>query len=373
MTTGIYLDYNATSPIRHDVITLVAAVMTEGGNPSSVHASGRRARQRVETARRKLAALVGCKPQEIIFTSGGTEANNMALNGFPTRSLMVSAGEHDSILAPAVLAPGTHLILDCNGIVDLPTLEAALKASDTPVLVSIMLANNETGVLQPIRQITELVHEYGGLIHTDAIQAVGKISLNFKDLGVDLMTVSAHKIGGPQGQGALIVREGLPLEAGQRGGGQELGRRGGTENVAGIAGFGLAAEMAQAELDQMQIIAGLRDDMERQLKQFCADATVYGAAVERLPNTCCLSMPGVNSELQVMNFDLAGIAVSAGSACSSGKVKASHVLTAMGTSEIEASEAIRISLGRGTTAAEIDKFIEIWQKLYEKKTPKTSA
>ncbi len=373
MTTGIYLDYNATSPIRPDVITLVAEVMAEGGNPSSVHASGRRARQRVETARRKLAALVGSKPQEIIFTSGGTEANNMALKGFPARALLVSAGEHDSILAPAVLASATHLVLNGNGIVDLPALEVALKASDAPMLVSVMLANNETGVLQPIGQIAELVHKFDGLIHTDAIQAVGKIPLNFKDLGVDLMTVSAHKVGGPQGQGALIVREGLPLEAGLRGGGQELGRRGGTENVAGIAGFGLAAEMAQAELDQMQDIAHLRDDMEQRLTQFCPDAVIYGAAVARLPNTCCLSMPGVNSELQVMNFDLAGIAVSAGSACSSGKVKASHVLTAMGASESAASQAIRISLGRGTTAAEIDKFVEVWQKLYEKKTPKTAA
>ncbi len=373
MTSGIYLDYNATAPIRPDVISLVCEVMTEGGNPSSVHARGRKARARVETARRQLSQLLGSKPQEIIFTSGGTEANNMVFGGFDGRTLIVSAGEHDSVGAPALHQNAKVIPLQPNGLLDLAALKALLAAADDPVLVSVMLANNETGVIQPIAEIAELVHEKGGLLHTDAIQAVGKIAVDFAQLNVDMMTVSSHKIGGPQGQGALLLREGLPIQTRQRGGGQELGRRGGTENVAGIAGFGLAAELAANELDKMPGLASLREKMETEITQFCSNCVIYGKEVSRLPGTSCLSMPGVNAELQVMNFDLAGIAVSAGSACSSGKVKASHVLTAMGASEDAASEAIRVSLGRLTTPEEIAKFVEVWQKLYHKKGSKTAA
>jgi cysteine desulfurase len=373
MTSSIYLDYNATAPIRPDVISLVCEVMNEGGNPSSVHSRGRKARARVEGARRQLSNLLGSKPQEIIFTSGGTEANNMVFSGFAGRTLIVSAGEHDSVVAPAH-HQNAHLVpLRSNGLIDLTKLQSILDATDEPALVSVMMANNETGVIQPIADIAAMVHEKGGLLHTDAIQAVGKIPVEFANLNVDMMTVSSHKIGGPQGQGALILREGLPITTRQRGGGQELGRRGGTENVAGIAGFGLAAELAAGEFDQMSDLERLRDHMEIEITQFCPNCVIYGADVSRLPGTSCLSMPGVNAELQVMNFDLAGIAVSAGSACSSGKVKASHVLTAMGASEDAASEAIRVSLGRLTTAEEIAKFVEVWQKLYDKKGSKSAA
>jgi len=373
MKNAIYLDYNATCPIRPEIIELVSSVMTEGGNPSSVHAHGRKARGRVEDARRQISKLIDCKPQEIIFTSGGTEANNMALNAVKGCTVMTALGEHDSVLAPANLNNVRDIACRPNGLIDLEDLKTALEAAQTQSFVSIMLANNETGVCQPIAEIAELVHSLGGLLHTDAIQAVGKIPVSFRDMGVDMMSVSGHKIGGPQGQGTLVVREGLVIKPGQIGGGQELGRRGGTENVAGIAGFGLAAEMAGADLHRYLSVEDLRNTMEAELSDFCSGAVIYGANSTRLPNTSCLSMPGVTAELQVMNFDLAGIAISAGSACSSGKVKASHVLVAMGANEIEAGEAIRVSLGRETTRAEIDRFVEVWKKLYEKKSPRFAA
>ncbi|WP_199899441.1 aminotransferase class V-fold PLP-dependent enzyme [Sneathiella glossodoripedis] len=345
MTHAIYLDYNATAPIRPEVISLVSEVMSEGGNPSSVHALGRKARARVEGARRQLASLVECKAQEIIFTSGGTEANNMVFNGFEGRKLIIGAGEHDSVLASAMQQNAVQVPLNTDGVIDLDALNSLLSTIEEPALISVMMANNETGVIQPISEIVELAREHSALVHTDAIQAVGKIPVSFSNLGVDIMTVSSHKIGGPQGQGALILREGVPISAGQKGGGQELGRRGGTENVAGIAGFGLAAEMAALEIDKISALAELRDHLEAEITQYCPHAVIYGKSALRLPTTSCISMPGVGAELQVMNFDLAGIAVSAGSACSSGKVKASHVLTAMGASDEAASEAIRVSLG----------------------------
>ncbi|MCG8491185.1 MAG: cysteine desulfurase [Sneathiellales bacterium] len=369
MKTEIYLDYNATAPIRPEVIDRVAEVMREGGNPSSVHGAGRKAKARLETARRQIADLVDCKPQEVIFTSGGTESNNLALLAFAARPQIVSSAEHDSILAVDSGRTVKSVDIQANGEIDPEHLAHLLDACEEAPLVSIMFANNETGVLQPIREIAELVHEKGGIIHTDAIQCAGKIPVSFRDLGVDMMSLSAHKIGGPQGQGALVLREGLAIQSIQKGGGQELGRRGGTENVAGISGFGLAAELA-GESDQqaaVQNLARLRDYMEQEITAVSKEVKIYGKQSSRLPNTSCISMPGVGSELQVMNFDLAGIAISAGSACSSGKVKASHVLTAMGASEKEAAEAIRVSLGRLTKASDIDKFIEVWKKLYTSK------
>lgn len=369
MKTAIYLDYNATAPIRPEVIDRVAQVMKEGGNPSSVHAAGRKAKARLETARRQIADLVDCKPQEVIFTSGGTESNNLALLAFASRPQIISAAEHDSVLAVQGHGIVKRVEVLENGQVNLDRLAALIDECEEPPLVSIMLANNETGVLQPVPEIAELVHEKGGIVHTDAIQCAGKIPVSFRELGVDMMSLSAHKIGGPQGQGALIVREGLAIQSIQKGGGQELGRRGGTENVAGISGFGLAAELAgnEEQLIVAEKLAELRDHMEQEIAAVSKDVKIYGKQSSRLPNTSCISMPDVGSELQVMNFDLAGIAISAGSACSSGKVKASHVLTAMGASEKEAAEAIRVSLGRLTKASDIDKFIEVWKKLYTAK------
>ncbi len=373
MTDLIYLDYNATAPIRPAVIDLVATVMAECGNPSSVHALGRQAKGRIETARRQLAELVHCKPQEVIFTSGGTETNNLALKALQGRSLLIGPAEHDSVLAGAGTEDVRLLTIGADGLVDLADLERQLEVCSAPPLVSLMLANNETGVLQPIEAVVDLVHAKGGLVHTDAVQSVGKIPVDFRALGVDMMSLSAHKIGGPQGQGALLVREGLALPSLQKGGGQELGRRGGTENVAGIAGFGLAAELAGENLPRYTDIGIVRDHMEASILALSPTSRIYGRETSRLPNTSCVSMPGVGSELQVMSFDLAGIAVSAGSACSSGKVKASHVLTAMGATEQEASEAIRISLGWLTTQSDIDKFVEVWEKLFRRKSPECAA
>jgi len=373
MNNSIYLDYNATAPIRPEVIELMGLVMTEGGNPSSVHAAGRRALSRMEKARSQIGALINSKPQEVIFTSGGTEANNLALKAFADRPLLVSQAEHDSVLATALTQDVVYFPIEEDGTVDLEVFSRKLGECTTPPLVSLMLANNETGVIQSIKSIADLVHEVGGLVHTDAIQALGKIPVDFRSLGVDMMSLSAHKIGGPQGMGALILREGLAMQSIQKGGGQEKGRRGGTENVAGIAGFGLGASLAGANLDVYNEIEVLRDEMEDAILALSPGSIVYGKGVRRLPNTSCISMPGVGSELQVMNFDLANIAISAGSACSSGKVKASHVLTAMGAPEAQASEAIRISLGWMTTKAHLDKFIQTWGQLYKRKSPKFAA
>ncbi|MCR9212595.1 MAG: cysteine desulfurase [Proteobacteria bacterium] len=373
MKQQIYLDFNATAPIRPEVIKAVTGAMEEGGNPSSVHQAGRTARNRVEEARSQVAALVGSKAQEIIFTSGGTEANNLALSAMGDRPLFVSAVEHDSVLGVLDSKTATYLSVDSTGVLNLADLERILRDQQTPCFVSIMLANNETGVIQPIAEIATLIHEYGGLLHCDAIQAAGKIPIDFRALGTDMMSLSAHKLGGPQGMGALVLREGLAISPSLKGGGQELGRRAGTENVAGIVGFGVAAEIAKNGLEAYQTISSLRDKMEKSIHDISPDAVVYGEAAPRLPNTSTISMPGVAAELQVMNFDLAGIAVSAGSACSSGKVKASHVLKAMGASDEEAGSAIRVSLGWSTTEKEIEAFVENWEKLYRRKSPKFAA
>ncbi len=239
MAKTVYLDFNATAPIRPEVVTAMVTMMERGGNPSSVHQAGRTARNRVEEARASLAHLVGCKAQEIIFTSGGTEANNFALSSFRDRPLFISAGEHDSVLAAAGQA--FRLPIKSDGLLDLAALETQLGKAGEGALVSVMYANNETGVIQPIAEIATCVHDKGGLLHCDAIQAAGKIPLNFSELGVDMMSVSAHKFGGPQGIGALVVRDGLAVPPLLKGGGQELGRRAGTENVAGIVGMGVDA------------------------------------------------------------------------------------------------------------------------------------
>ncbi|MCF8468746.1 MAG: cysteine desulfurase [Sneathiella sp.] len=368
----IYLDFNATAPVRPEVIDAMTRMMAAGGNPSSVHQAGRTARNRVEEARAQLAALLNCKAPEITFTSGGTEANNFALSALKDRRLFVSAQEHDSVLAAAGGA-AELLPVDENGLVDLEELERCLCAGGKPALVSVMLANNETGVIQPIVEIAGIVHGYGGLLHCDAIQAIGKIAVDFRALGADMMSVSAHKFGGPQGVGALVIAEGLAVEPAIKGGGQELGRRAGTENVAGITGMGVAATFAADGLATYNAIGDLRDQLEARLMEISPQSRIYGRNATRLPNTTTISMPGVASELQVMSLDLDGIAVSAGSACSSGKVRASHVLKAMGASDEAAGSAIRVSLGWSTTPEEIDAFVESWGRLYRRKSPKHAA
>jgi cysteine desulfurase len=357
-----YLDYNATAPVRPEVAAAVAEALSLGGNASSVHRAGRAARRAIERARDAVAALVGGRPSEIVFVSGGSEANHLALRGSGRRRVLVSAVEHDSVLR--AVSDAEIIPVDATGIVDCAALAALLDSDPTPALVSIMLANNETGTIQPIAELAELVHARGALLHCDAVQAAGKLLLDIRALGADLMSLSAHKLGGPQGVGALVVAGDLALSPLQTGGGQERGRRAGTENLPGIVGFGCAAEIARRELPDIGHLAALRDDAERRLQAVAPTARIFGSGTQRLPNTLCIGMPGVPAETQVMALDLAGVMVSAGAACSSGKVRASHVLTAMGVSPEEASSAIRISFGWRSIVADVDHLVEAWGALY---------
>lgn len=359
----IYLDYNATAPLKPGVSAAMVAALETAGNPSSVHRAGRAARRIAESARALLAQNLGARPQDVIFTSGGTEANRLALTGTGRTRLLISAVEHASVAAYGS-DEGT-LPVNADGSLDLDALRAALADHGGETLVSVMLANNETGVLQPVAEAAAIVHAAGGLLHCDAVQGLGKHPLSLLDLGADLLTVSAHKIGGPAGVGALAVRPGLALAANRAAGGQEQGRRPGTENLAGIAGFGAALALLAESLADQPRQAALRDRLEAELTQ--AGATIFGAAVQRLANTTCAAMPGVPAETQVMAFDLAGFCVSAGSACSSGKVQTSPVLTAMGVPADIASAAIRISIGSGTSIQEVGAFAERWKHLYARK------
>ncbi|MCZ6605375.1 MAG: cysteine desulfurase family protein [Alphaproteobacteria bacterium] len=366
MTRTVYLDWNATAPVSAEVAAAVSDAMTAammesgtGGNPSSIHGPGRKVRAAVEDAREAVASLAGAKPREVIFTSGATEANNMVLVGSGRETIIVSGIEHPSVLLvrdDVVRVPAT-----LDGIVDLDRLAAALEGTDGDALVAVMLANNETGVIQPIEEVVRLAREAGALIHCDAVQAAGRIEIDICALGVDTLSLSAHKIGGPTGVGALIVREGTPpIEPILKGGGQERSRRAGTENVPGIIGFGVAAARAADWRDEMAAIGALRDDMETRITAAAPEAVIYGAGARRLANTSSIGLPSVDCALQVMTLDLAGIAVSAGAACSSGKVAPSHVLMAMGIDRWTADTAIRVSLGRTTDAADIDAFVEAW-------------
>lgn len=354
----IYLDYNATTPAKPAVLRAVVAAMEQGGNPSSVHGVGRKARRLVEDARAAVADMVGAAPESVIFTGSGTEANHLALLGSGRARLLTSAIEHDSVLQAAPHAE--RIAVNGDGLIELGALDQALAQDPAPALVSVMLANNETGVIQPIAEVVEIARRHGALVHTDAAQAPGRISIDFRALGVDLMTLSAHKIGGVLGAAALILRAGTPLAAIQRGGGQERGLRAGTENVAAIAGFGVAADLTQEDLRRADEICALRDRLEALCLE--AGAVVAGVGAPRLPNTSCLARTDLISETQVMALDLAGFAVSAGAACSSGKVRRSAVLDAMGLGDI-AAHAIRVSLGWGARPADIDLFVKAWSGL----------
>lgn len=353
-----YLDHNATSPLRPVAFGAMVEALQAGGNPSSVHRTGRRARAIVDKARRQVAALIGALPAEVVFTSGGTEANALALVGAQATRVIASAVEHDSVRRAC--ADAETFPVDGNGVVDLAALERMLAAATAPAMVSVMFANNETGVMQPIGEIVRLARAAGALVHCDAVQGAGKAPVDVHGLGVDYLSLSAHKFGGPTGVGALFVRSGASLAPDRRGGGQESNRRAGTENVAGIAGFGAAAEAAVDGL----AVDSLRDHLEVSLLAIAPDAKVFGAGAPRLSNTCCISMPGVLAETQVMSLDLAGIGVSAGAACSSGKVERSAVLAAMGVPASEAETAIRISLGWNSNLDDIERLIAAWRDLY---------
>jgi cysteine desulfurase len=327
-----------------------------------VHRFGRDARRALEAARLQVAALANAPPSAVVFTSGGTEANHLALRGVAGRRVLVSAIEHDSVRQ--AVAGASAIPVTPQGVVDLAALERALAADPRPALVSLMLANNETGIIQPVAEAARLARTHGALLHCDAVQGAGKLPLDMAQLGADLLTLSAHKIGGPPGAGALVVAADVSVSALQTGGGQERGRRAGTENLPGIVGFGVACAIASAGLGAYPAVARLRDAAERRLAAIAPAAVVYGADVARLPNTLCIAMPGVPAATQVMALDLAGVMVSAGAACSSGKVRQSHVLEAMGVPAAEAASAIRISLGWSTSAADIDLLVEAWGALH---------
>ncbi|MBR1275100.1 cysteine desulfurase family protein [Bradyrhizobium sp. AUGA SZCCT0283] len=372
MPNRVYLDWNATTPLRPEARQAMATAWEVAGNPSSVHAEGRQARRLVEDARAAVAAAVGARPQDVVFTSGGTEANVLALTpglrrgaGEPVRRLLVSAIEHASVLSGGRFSPEAigAIQVTGSGLVNVDHLRRLLAVGQ-PALVSVMLANNETGALQPAGEVADIVHEAGGLLHVDAIQALGKIPFDIKLMKADLVTLSAHKIGGPKGVGALVLTEDVQgLQPLLRGGGQELGRRAGTENVAGIAAFGAAVRAAMAALEgDAARLRGLREHLEAGLKQ-TPDMIVFSEGVPRLPNTTLFTVPGLKAETAVIGFDLGGIAVSSGSACSSGKVQASHVLAAMGVGGELAQGAVRLSLGWSTTEADIDLALQAWRKL----------
>jgi cysteine desulfurase len=372
MIDRVYLDWNATTPLRPEAKAAMVAAWELSGNPSSVHSEGRKARRLVEDARGAVAQAVGAGPQDVVFSSGGTEANALALTprlrrgaSAPVTRLLVSAIEHASVLAGGRFAADAIGIINVTraGVVDLDHLRALL-ADGPPALVSVMLANNETGTIQPVAEVAGIVHAAGGLLHVDAIQAFGKIPFDLGTTQADLLTLSAHKIGGPKGVGALVLADGVEgLEALLRGGGQELGRRAGTENVAGISGFGAAAKAAMAALKADAIrLRGLRDGLEHGLGE-TPGLLVFSQDARRLPNTVLFTAPGMKAETAVIGFDLAGVAVSSGSACSSGKVQPSHVLAAMGYRPELAQGAVRLSLGWSTTKTDVDLALKAWLKL----------
>ena len=370
MNQRSYLDYNATAPLRPEVREVVIEALALYGNPSSVHAEGRAARAAIEVARVKVAKLVGARAEDVIFTSGGTEANALALAAQAGEAwhCYMSAVEHPSVLSGGRLyrETTTTIPVTSQGVVDLDALASELE-KHRPVgwrpLVSLMAANNETGAIQPVAEAAKIVHEAGGLLHSDAVQAAGRVPLDICALGSDMLSLSAHKIGGPKGVGALVLRERVHVEPLLKGGGQERRRRAGTENASGIVGFGVAAELAAADLAKVPEIAKLRDDLEAGALASAPDAVVLSSRVPRLPNTTCLAVPGAKAETLVIGLDLAGVAVSSGSACSSGKVEASHVLSAMGVAPELAQGAIRVSLGFATSNTDIQAFLRAFGEL----------
>lgn len=371
MTVGrTYLDWNATAPLRPEAREAMLCALELTGNPSSVHTEGRRARALVETAREEIAGLLNAKPSEIVFTSGATEANVWAVSR--ARDVLTVAGiEHDSIIVPA-RASDAHVIelaVSRSGAVEIEAVRVALQAAaatGSRPLVLLQMANNETGVLQPVAEAAALAAEYGASLHTDAVQAAGREAIDFRALGAATLSLSSHKIGGPMGAGALVVRDGVEIPALLMGGGQERRRRGGTENVPAIAGFGAAAKAATRDLVRRGAIRALRDRLEAGVLEITPDAVIAGREAPRLDNTSCIALSGQSAETLVIKLDLAGVAVSAGAACSSGKVGASRTLLAMGMAPELARGAVRVSIGAGTSETDIAAFLDAWKTVARK-------
>jgi cysteine desulfurase len=368
VSRAAYLDYNAGAPARPEVAAAMVEALAEPGNPSSIHGPGRAARFRMEQARAEIARLVEAAPAAVVFTSGGTEANALALAGVGRSRRIVSAIEHPSVLE---FGAAETIPVDGDGVIDLSTLDSMLAADTAPALVSVMLANNETGVIQPVAEAARIAHAHGALLHCDAAQAAGRIPLSLAMLGADFLTLSAHKMGGPAGIGALVLADAsFGLAPILRGGGQERRRRAGTENIVGIVGMGAAARIARDDVAQQHPISDLRemrDRLERGAVKSVPECVIIAKDAPRLPNTSCLALPGVPGQTQVMALDLAGIAVSAGAACSSGKVTESRVLAAMGLAPELRGSAIRVSLGWSSRAEDVDGFLAAWVELARRK------
>lgn len=363
-----YLDHNATTPLRPEARDAMLRTLDAPHNASSVHTHGRAARKMIEDARAQIAALVNTPPAQIIFSSGATEANNTVIKFFAGERILVSAIEHPSVLEATPDAP--RIPVNANGIVDLSALERLLKEKKTG-LVSVMLVNNETGIIQPLSAIVTLAKRHGALVHCDAVQAAGKIQIDIASLGVDFLTLSAHKLGGPQGAGALALGLCGITPVLLHGGGQEKKARPGTENVAAIAGFGAATQKAHEDLDAFSKLAALRDRLETEIRRIDPAIVIHGQNAPRVAGTSLFSLPGAKSETLVMAFDLEGIALSNGSACSSGTVKKSHVLQAMNVADPVLGGTLRVSLGWNTAESDIDRFLEVWSKIHQRLKDKT--
>lgn len=375
----IYLDHNAGAPMRPEVRDLMIELLATTGNASSVHQHGRKARARIETAREQVARLCGSKMKSVTFVSGGTEANMTALTpvwqsaGEPNylSRLVVSAVEHPAVLTGGRFPASNKTVVPVNGdgVVDLEFLEEKVARLE-PSLISVMAANNETAVIQPLEAIGEIASRYGHYFHVDAVQAPGRIDIEIDKWQADVVTFSAHKFGGPQGAGAVVVRSSSRTPSALMvGGGQENWRRGGTENVSAISGMGIASELALAEVENVSRLEKLKQRLEAGLKSICSQTVIFGESVPRLANTTFFAVPGVQAETALIAFDLANVSVSSGSACSSGKVSVSHVLSAMGVSEKLARCAIRVSTGWNTSEEDIDRFLEVWPEVVDQLNP----
>lgn len=360
-----YLDHNATTPLKPAVRDILFQKMALAGNASAIHKAGRAARRDIEVARGQIAALVNAGDKAvIIFTSGATEANNLALKGAGVERVLVSAIEHPSVLQAR---PDAEVIpVLPSGRVDVAALDRMLEGNTRQALISVMLVNNETGVIQPVEEVVAVAKKRGALVHTDAVQAAGRIPIDLQKLGVDYLTLSAHKICGPQGAGCLILSNCVTVEPQLRGGNQEKNMRAGTENVAAIAGFGLAAELAAQDLTAMQKLGSLREQLEAELRSLAPAIVIHGAAAPRVMNTTMFSLPGVSSETQLIALDLAGVCVSNGSACASGTVKPSAVLKAMGAADDLATSSLRVSLGWNSTQKDVETFLRVWAEMVKR-------
>lgn len=371
--TPVYCDYNAGAPIRAEAAVAMSRALAVGGNASSVHSAGRRMRAMIEDARERIAASLDASAENVVFTSGATEALHLALSCSGASSLIVSAVEHDAVFEHASRALKADRIAPVNaeGVIDLAALEALLANAPKPALVAVQLANNETGVIQPIAKVAALCRQHAALLLVDAAQALGRIPVSIADLDATYLVVSSHKLGGPPGAGALVLASGAPFVTTRFGGGQERGRRPGTENGAAVAGFATAVDWAQKEMDREgRRIAAMRDRFEAALP---GEAVIFGAGALRLPNTSNFALPGLFAETAVIAMDLEGVAISSGAACSSGKVRSSRVLAAMGVAPDLAKAALRVSFGHESKETDVDEALSALSKVAARRNREAAA